>query len=72
MSEIDSKSNNIAAALFMIIGALIGVMIMALVVPARDRGLLELKLGLAIGAFIGYAIFRLVAYLLEKNRTDIS
>ena len=63
----NANSQNIAAALFMVIGALIGAMIMALLIPERGRGLLELKAGLAIGAFIGYSCFRITAYFIDKS-----
>jgi hypothetical protein len=67
MSKITPNEKIITAASFMIIGAVISVMIMALFIPAKERGLLELKLGMAIGAFLGFAIFRLTARLTSKQ-----
>jgi len=58
-------SNGIAAALFMFSGALIGAAVMAWLIPARERGLLDLKVGLAIGALMGYVVFRVVAYFVD-------
>lgn len=57
--------NHIAAALFMISGALIGAAVMAWLIPARERGLLDLKVGLAMGALMGYTVFRVVAYFVD-------
>ncbi len=38
---------------------------MAWLIPARERGLLDLKVGLAIGALMGYVVFRVVAYFVD-------
>lgn len=57
--------NHIAAALFMFSGALIGAAVMAWLIPARERGLLDLKVGLAMGALMGYTVFRVVAYFVD-------
>lgn len=57
--------NHIAAALFMFSGALIGAAVMAWLIPARERGLLDLKVGLAMGALMGYMVFRIVAYFVD-------
>ena len=57
--------NNIAAALFMFSGALIGAAAMAWLMPARERGLLDLRVGLAMGALLGYVGFRVVAYFVD-------
>lgn len=58
---------NIATALFMAAGAMAGVLIMVLMMPERDRGLSDLKLGLAIGASMGYACFRLAIHFFNKH-----
>ncbi|KRC30588.1 hypothetical protein ASE31_12130 [Acidovorax sp. Root217] len=58
---------NIATALFMAAGAMAGVLIMVLMMPERDRGLSELKLGLAIGACMGYVCIRLAMHFFDKH-----
>lgn len=60
-------SKNIIAAFFMVIGAVAGAVVMALLVPVRERGLLELRLGLAIGVLVGYSVFRIGVYFLGKR-----
>lgn len=46
-------------------GALIGVAVMAWLIPVREHNFLDLRVGLAIGALVGYLGFRIVAYLVD-------
>jgi len=40
---------------------------MAWLIPVREHNFLDLRVGLAIGAFVGYVGFRVVAYLVNRR-----
>lgn len=50
---VNRNLRSIAAALFMVSGALVGAAAMAWLVPVREHNFLDLRVGLAIGAFVG-------------------
>jgi hypothetical protein len=62
---VNRNSRGIAAALFMVGGALVGAAAMAWLIPVREHNFLDLRVGLAIGAFVGYVGFRIVAHLVN-------
>lgn len=64
------QSEKISASLFMVIGAVIGAAIMAMLVPETARSYLELKVGLVAGGFGGFAIHELVQFFIKRNKNS--